>query len=199
MAVDPAARASSTAPVTVRLGRQLALCAAMCALATVVLAVRGSWTDLLAGPALHWQVASGWAWAPAARFPLGSGLRFRLHRNAAAQHTIESYARLDLSGWNPLWISLAAGVGEELLFRGALQPWLGLWATSALFALAHIRAYRLRQLDRRVLVQALGLLAASLALGLIAKYAGLLSAILAHVAVDVAGLLTIRAVARAQP
>ncbi|NOZ41296.1 MAG: CPBP family intramembrane metalloprotease [Planctomycetes bacterium] len=42
-------------------------------------------------------------------------------------------------------ISLAAGVGEEVLFRGALQPWIASWTTpwialavvSLLFGLAH--------------------------------------------------------------
>ncbi len=42
-------------------------------------------------------------------------------------------------------ISLAAGIGEELLFRGALQPWIASWTTpwtalavvSLLFGLAH--------------------------------------------------------------
>ena len=42
-------------------------------------------------------------------------------------------------------ISLAAGVGEELLFRGALQPWISSWTNpwialavvSLLFGLAH--------------------------------------------------------------
>ncbi|HZD11692.1 MAG TPA: type II CAAX endopeptidase family protein, partial [Candidatus Binatia bacterium] len=34
-------------------------------------------------------------------------------------------------------LSIAAAFGEEILFRGALQPVLGLWATALLFALAH--------------------------------------------------------------
>lgn len=37
-----------------------------------------------------------------------------------------------------LVIALASAIGEELLFRGALQPWLGLWAAAATFALVHI-------------------------------------------------------------
>jgi hypothetical protein len=37
-----------------------------------------------------------------------------------------------------LVIALASAVGEELLFRGALQPWLGLWPAAATFALVHI-------------------------------------------------------------
>ncbi|MFW6063213.1 MAG: CPBP family intramembrane glutamic endopeptidase [Chloroflexota bacterium] len=36
-------------------------------------------------------------------------------------------------------LALAAGVGEEILFRGALQPVFGLWVTSFIFALAHIQ------------------------------------------------------------
>jgi membrane protease YdiL (CAAX protease family) len=35
-------------------------------------------------------------------------------------------------------LALASSVGEELFFRGALQPWLGLLPTTALFALVHI-------------------------------------------------------------
>ncbi|RKY22336.1 MAG: CPBP family intramembrane metalloprotease [Planctomycetota bacterium] len=36
-----------------------------------------------------------------------------------------------------LLVSLAAGVGEELLFRGVLQPLWGLWPTALVFGLAH--------------------------------------------------------------
>jgi membrane protease YdiL (CAAX protease family) len=39
-------------------------------------------------------------------------------------------------------ISLLAAVSEELLFRGAVQYWLGPYWTSILFALAHIRYLR---------------------------------------------------------
>ncbi len=36
-------------------------------------------------------------------------------------------------------LSLAAGIGEELVFRGALQPRFGVIATSVLFAAAHVQ------------------------------------------------------------
>ncbi|MDQ7028918.1 MAG: CPBP family intramembrane metalloprotease [Ardenticatenia bacterium] len=36
-----------------------------------------------------------------------------------------------------LSLGITAGVGEEMLFRGAVQPRFGLWVTSAIFALAH--------------------------------------------------------------
>lgn len=35
-------------------------------------------------------------------------------------------------------IALASSVGEELLFRGALLPWIGIWPQAMLFALLHI-------------------------------------------------------------
>jgi hypothetical protein len=38
-----------------------------------------------------------------------------------------------------LTIALSAGIGEEMLFRGALQPRLGLVLTSATFAIVHVQ------------------------------------------------------------
>lgn len=43
------------------------------------------------------------------------------------------------SVWDWFVLSLSAGVGEELLFRGALQPVFGITATSFLFAVAHVQ------------------------------------------------------------
>lgn len=40
--------------------------------------------------------------------------------------------------WVPLWLALLSSLGEEILFRGALQPTLGLIPASILFGLAHI-------------------------------------------------------------
>lgn len=42
-------------------------------------------------------------------------------------------------GWKEAWLlALASGVGEELLFRGALWPYLGLLGTTLLFGLVHV-------------------------------------------------------------
>jgi len=37
-----------------------------------------------------------------------------------------------------LTLAVASAVGEELLFRGALQPWMGLWPQALVFALLHV-------------------------------------------------------------
>lgn len=39
-------------------------------------------------------------------------------------------------------LALLSGVSEEAFFRGALQPQVGLWAASALFALCHFAPHR---------------------------------------------------------
>jgi hypothetical protein len=44
-----------------------------------------------------------------------------------------------LTLWQTLLLGLTAGMGEEITLRGALQPRLGLWLTSALFASLHVQ------------------------------------------------------------
>jgi len=123
----------------------------------------------------------------------GSYASFRLTASSeSTRKTIAAYARLDLSGLNPVWISLAAAIGEELLFRAALQPLLGVWITSVIFLLTHTPVYQFRKLDKATLVQAAGVFGASVALGFIYQYVGLLAAVLVHVAIDVVGLYVVR-------
>jgi len=45
----------------------------------------------------------------------------------------------DFGFWHWLGLAIGAGVGEEILFRGALQPVLGIWFTSILFAIVHVQ------------------------------------------------------------
>ncbi|HRQ37326.1 MAG TPA: CPBP family intramembrane metalloprotease [Chloroflexota bacterium] len=51
---------------------------------------------------------------------------------------LQLQAGLD-SVWAWLALALATGISEEILFRGALQPVLGLWVTAVLFALVHVQ------------------------------------------------------------
>jgi membrane protease YdiL (CAAX protease family) len=43
-----------------------------------------------------------------------------------------------LSGLEIIIMAVASAIGEEIFFRGALLPVVGLWASSAIFALLHI-------------------------------------------------------------
>ena len=47
-----------------------------------------------------------------------------------------------LRGWECVSLALVSGVAEEALFRGAIQPHLGLVAASLLFGLAHFAPRR---------------------------------------------------------
>lgn len=47
-----------------------------------------------------------------------------------------------LSGWEILVLALVSAVGEEALFRGALQPAVGLWASALIFGAVHVPLQR---------------------------------------------------------
>ncbi|WP_051293525.1 CPBP family intramembrane glutamic endopeptidase [Pseudoduganella violaceinigra] len=129
---------------------------------------------------------------------MGSVSLFSALRKPSAEtvrRTADSYGRLDLTGLNPLWIALAAGIGEELLFRAALQPLIGIWPSSLLFLLLHAQAYDFGRFDRTALLQAGSVLGMSLVFGLVYRYAGLLAAIFAHTLIDILGLIAVRRLA----
>ena len=81
-----------------------------------------------------------------------------------------------LSGFDSIgeWfvLALASGIGEELLFRGAIQPIFGLPVTSILFAVVHIQ-YGLTPIT--IVVFFLGLI-----LGLVRRYSNTTVAIFVH-------------------
>jgi membrane protease YdiL (CAAX protease family) len=186
--------ASSIAPrAPIRLASQLLTCLVFCLIAAPIIYFSrpeplalfarpaGPLTQLLVGQVLA-LLAAGASWA-----------LFRLtSRSASSARTIESYARLDLSGLNPLWISIAAAVGEEMLFRAALQPLLGVWIVSLIFVLTHVPVYQFRKLDGAAITQAATVFIGSVVLGYVFEYVGLLAAMLVHMWIDIVGLMLVR-------
>ena len=86
-----------------------------------------------------------------------------------------------------LILALGAGFGEEILFRGALQPAFGLIISSLLFAVTHIQ-YGLTPITLIVFV--IGII-----LGLVRRYSNTSVAIFIHVGYNfVLGLLSLLAV-----
>lgn len=84
--------------------------------------------------------------------------------------------------WHRVLLSLAAGVGEELLFRGALQHWLGVPLTSILFVALH--GY-LDPRDGRLSLYGLYLVVCMLAFGTLGDTMGLWPVMLAHAVFDI--------------
>lgn len=46
-------------------------------------------------------------------------------------------SNLKLTIFHAFFLSVCAGVGEEIFFRGAVQPWLGIWITAVFFVAIH--------------------------------------------------------------
>lgn len=81
------------------------------------------------------------------------------------------------SGWGALLLGVSAGVGEELLFRGALQPRYGIVITSLIFSIAHV------QYGFSIVV--LGVFLMGIVLGLVRKYLNTTASMTTHVIYDV--------------
>jgi uncharacterized protein len=112
---------------------------------------------------------------------------------------IELASRLDLRGFNPLWFSLCAGVGEELLFRGAVQPLAGLWLTSVIFTALHYQTGGFRKMNLWKAIYALLIFLVSLGLGILSVRIGLIAAMVTHTFVDIVALMSLRTPRRASP
>ena len=111
------------------MGAALLQLAAMLAIAFIVNALFGPrplWAVASDGGSLVWQFSAGIVLAIAFSVPaliailkLDFFLSFKTLLLALTQ-------RVNLNGWRPLGFGLCAGIGEELLFRGTIQPLLGM-------------------------------------------------------------------------
>lgn len=89
---------------------------------------------------------------------------------------------LNLNVGMVVFISICAGVGEELLFRAALQPLWGIWITSIVFVALH--GY-LNPMDWRMSIYGIYLTIVIIGIGFMYQYWGIWAAASAHTAVDI--------------
>jgi membrane protease YdiL (CAAX protease family) len=109
--------------------------------AVVIGAARGHAEIYLAG-----DFTSAWRLALSPAIGLGLGLvvvfltRLSVHRFDWARQLHNWFRGLlgQLGARDVFVLAIASSVGEELFFRGALVPWIGVPAAAAVFALAHI-------------------------------------------------------------
>lgn len=90
---------------------------------------------------------------------------------------------------NPLeifFISFCAGIGEEILFRGAIQPLLGIWLTAIIFVAIH--GY-LNPFKWRITIYGTYMTLIIAGIGYLCNYFGLITAIAAHTMIDIVLLL----------
>lgn len=117
-------------------------------------------------------------------FILGYGAKFIVEQPFLSD-VQEKYSKviagLKLNEWQIIFISLCAGFGEELLFRGAIQPLIGLWITAIIFVAIH--GY-LNPRDWKMTVYGVYMTIAIAALGYYTDYIGVVGASLAHAGID---------------
>lgn len=89
---------------------------------------------------------------------------------------------LDPKWYHILFYSFCAGVGEEILFRGAVQHYIQLWPTAILFVLIH--GY-LNIKDKTMFTYGVFLIFISGSFGYLFKFIGIYAAISAHFIYDV--------------
>lgn len=80
-----------------------------------------------------------------------------------------------------VFYSLCAGIGEEILFRGAIQPHLGIWWTSVLFIFLH--GY-LNPFNWPITMYGLFMILISAGLGYLFEIYGIFAAMIAHFMFD---------------
>lgn len=80
------------------------------------------------------------------------------------------------------FVSFCAGVGEEIFFRGAIQPWLGVIITAIIFVAIH--GY-LNPKNWRLTIYGSTLTIVIIGIGYMTIYMGLVSAMAAHMFIDV--------------
>lgn len=102
---------------------------------------------------------------------------------------IQQVREMSLSPNEIVYVSLIAGISEEILFRGAIQPVIGIWWTSLLFIAVH-GYIRINSFTH--ILYSLFTFALSVMLGLLFMYVGLISAMAAHFIYDVIVLYGIK-------
>lgn len=90
-----------------------------------------------------------------------------------------------------IFISICAGIGEELFFRGVLQPWLGVWFTAIAFVMLH--GY-LNPFNLPLTVYGFYMVIVIAVMGLMTEHLGILTAMIAHIFIDI---ILLRALSKA--
>lgn len=119
----------------------IGLYAAMGIVAFLIAAGRGD-PDLyrLGGDPARWQLALGPVFGGVLGLAVVILTRFATKQFQWARDLHASFRDLlgQLTGREILILAIASAIGEELLFRGALMPWLGVWWQGLVFALLHV-------------------------------------------------------------
>ncbi|MDX1587224.1 MAG: CPBP family intramembrane glutamic endopeptidase [Balneolaceae bacterium] len=97
-------------------------------------------------------------------------------------YIVQAISKIRFNNFDRLQLSFFAGTGEELLFRGAIQPLLGIWITSLVFVGLH-GYFKFKSIGH--ILFGVMMFALSVMLGYLYTEAGLIAAMTAHAVYDV--------------
>lgn len=139
-----------------------------------------------------WQMLTGeafWAYQLALGIAFGllvSMVGWQIIRLPFQRETRHKYAtliqNLDLRFSDIILVSLCAGVGEELFFRGGIQPLAGIWVTSIIFVALH--GY-LNPFNWKLSIYGLYMTLVIAGIGYLKIHYGLASSMIAHTVIDI--------------
>jgi membrane protease YdiL (CAAX protease family) len=171
----------SPAPPLSRASLVIGLYGAMALVGLLIAAGRGNPDLYRLGTPEGWQLLVG----PVIGFAVGLGVvgltRVATRHFQWARDLHGSFRDLlgPLTGQEIVILALASSIGEEVLFRGALLPWMGVWLQALVFALLHVGP------GRRFLPWTLSALVMGIAFGWLAVWTGSLGGpIAAHFAIN---------------
>ena len=182
----------SPPPPLSRASLVIGLYGAMGIIAFLIGAGRGE-PDLyrLGGATEGWRLVVGPAMGVAVGLAVVGATRWATKRFAWAKDLHTSFRDLlgPLTGREIVILAIASSVGEELLFRGALLGWLGVWLQAGVFALLHVGP------GKRFLPWTVSALVLGVAFGWLARWTGNLGGpIAAHFTIN---FLNLRYITRA--
>lgn len=99
------------------------------------------------------------------------------------------FNRKDLSLSVIIFVSLSAGIGEEVFFRGVIQPFLGITITSIFFVIIH--GY-INPRNWRISIYGLYMTFCIMLIGYLSEEVGLITAIFSHTIIDLVLLLKMK-------
>ncbi len=91
-------------------------------------------------------------------------------------------AVFNLNYFNIILVSLCAGIGEEIFFRAALQPIIGIWPTAIIFVILH--GY-INPRNWRISIYGFFMIIIMLGIGYLYETVGLISVMVAHTVIDI--------------
>ncbi len=90
--------------------------------------------------------------------------------------------KLNLTYPDIIFFSLCAGIGEEIFFRAAIQPMIGIWPTAIIFVALH--GY-LNPKNWRISIYGIYMVFVAAGFGYLYLHVGIFAAIMAHFIIDV--------------